>query len=199
MSKTTPDQGQAAYAEPGRIISATDFARMTATSAKLRRVQSAQLTSVETMHRSAWALGYRHGLRQAMSELSDFCSETQRRRVDAASPIKKIVFTVLRKVLHESDSSQLMASIAERVVAESCEQLESVTILVHPEVAESVALRFAKHKVPGMRIDVQAAEHIEVTGCEIQTVFGIIDAGLDVQLDALEHCVRRVAADAHDA
>lgn len=178
-------------AEPGRIISASDFAKMRSTSSELRRVQSAQLVNVETMHQSAWMIGYRRGFQRAMYELSEFYSESGRCQVDPSSPLKKMVFAVLRKILHERDTKRLMASIAERAVVESCEQLESITILVHPEVADSVARRFDKHKAPGMRIDVQAADHLEPTGCEVQTVFGIIDAGLDVQLDALEQTLRR--------
>lgn len=197
MSKSSKES-PASLLAPGHIISAADFARMTATSSTLRRVQAAQLVNVETMHRSGWTIGYRYGLQQAMSELSDFHGEVQRRQDDSLSPIRKIVFTVLRKILHDGDLNQLMASIAEKAVTECGEKIESVTILVHPEVAESVARRFANHRVPGMRISVQASEHLEKTGCEIHTVFGILDAGLDVQLDVLEQSVRRAVPEVHD-
>ncbi len=178
-------------AEPGKIISASDFAKMASAKSRLRRAQAAQLVNVESMHQSAWQIGYRHGLQQAMNELSDFYSEASRRHVDPQSPVKRLVFAVLRKLLHECDKNGLMASVAERAVAETCEKLESITILVHPDVAESVARRFARYRAPGRRIDVHAADHLSPTGCEIRTVFGIIDAGLDVQLDALENSVSR--------
>ena len=168
---------------------------MRSTHSELRRVQSAQLVNARTMHQSAWTIGYRCGLQQAMDELRGFYTESERRRVDPSSPLKRIVFAVLRKILHESDAERLMASIAARAVVESCEQLGSITILVHPDVANAVARRFDRHNVPGMRIDVQAADHLAATGCEIQTAFGIIDAGLDVQLDALEQSMRRSAPD----
>lgn len=197
MSNTS-DGAPTGLVAPGHTISATDYARMTATGSTLRRAQAAQLVNVETMHRSAWAIGYRCGLQQAMNELSEFHNEAQRREVDPMSPIRKIVFTVLRKILHDSNLHQLMGSVAERAVAECGEKLESVTILVHPELADTVAKRFENHNVPGMRISVQASEHLEPTGCEIHTVFGILDAGLDVQLDALEQSVRRSASEIRD-
>lgn len=198
MSRREIKNARPRLAEPGRIISAADFSKMRSTSSELRRVQSAQLGNVEAMHQSAWRIGYRRGLRQAMDELSEFYGESERRHADPSSPLKNLVFAVLRKILHESDSTELMASVAERAVLESCEQLESIVILVHPELVESVAKRFDRQELPGMRIDVQAADHLSRTDCEIQTVFGIIDAGLDVQLDALEQSMRRCSPESHD-
>ena len=68
--------------------------------------------------------------------------------------------------------------------------LEALGVHVHPDVAGVVAKRLAKLTSNSLVIDVVPDDRLPDTGCEIHTPFGIIDAGLNTQMEALEYVMR---------
>ena len=199
MADGTPPSAHRSLPEPGRIVPAADHARITATSNRLRQAQSSSLVNLEALHEAAWEHGHRSGMRQAMRQLAAFHRGVEEYRKDPASPVRQLVIAAVRKILGDSDPNAIVGEIVEKAIVESCKQLESVVIYVHPAVAESVAKRASTLNVQGLRLDVRPTEDIPITGCELHTAFGTIDASLETQLDALERSVCRGEPEQTDA
>ncbi len=181
--------------DPGRIIPAADVERIISRFGCLKRSQSQGIANLRYVHSAAWQAGYREGLDRATAELAQFHGAIEAYRSGAASPVTELVFAVLRKVLGDIEAGTLVAEIADKALAECAEQLESVVVCVHPDAIGPVTERLERitRERDGIRFDVRVGDHLGETGCELHTVFGIIEASIDTQLDQLERHIQRAS------
>lgn len=174
----------------GRILSAADYAELIATEQDRRSDTAGGIRQLPTLHDEARLHGYQQGVRSALLDLNATLLELRRCRSERNAWLQAYVFAILRKVLGNSDPSSLVPAIAQQAM-EQCEQgLEVLTVHVHPEAAPAVTKRFgttSQSAIPnGLQVDIVADDRLSRTACEIHTPFGIVDASLEIQLDALE-------------
>lgn len=169
-----------------RILTAEEFSTIGNTGQQVRSAQADSVQSIKSLHDNAWDHGYRDGMRQALTDVANTC---RRARDDADGVISNLTFAVLRKVLGQADPKVIVQSIAQWVIFDCCRELETLTVRVHPSVAEQVGEGLAALPATGLRIHTLADPQLSPTGCVIDTAFGTIEADLDSQLDALQHAV----------
>lgn len=182
----------------GRILSATDFAGLVATERRRRGTVEKSVGQLPSLHDQAWQHGYQQGLCHAMLEVKSTLAELRACQHDRDSWMHQFVFAVVRKVLGNNEAASLVPLIVQQVIEECDRSLETIVLHVHPSVTSAVARRLASIAGPGLQLDVVADERLMEGDCELHTPFGIIDAGLDTQLDALEHAIRAASSVATD-
>ncbi len=180
-------------AAPGSIVSAEDFAAISAARTQLKSAHAFCATSMQDGYEQARQQGYQDAMRHALSDLADVQRSLRLLEEGETSPLERLVLAAVRKILGEQEPATLVASIVQQTLVACCLQLETVTVIVHPDVAASVRHRLANLSPAGLRIKVTTADDIDETGCEIHTPFGIIDAGLETQLLALEQSLGQQA------
>lgn len=173
----------------GRVLSAADYAELLAGQNQRRDDSEQRVERLPSLHDHARLHGYRQGLHKAFTDLNATLLELRRCREDRAQWLQSFVLAILRKILGAQDASSLIPAIVQQAIDECDHSLETIAVRVHPQAAADVARRINKAsaiaKRNGLRIDVVADGHLGETACELHTSFGIIDAGLDTQLDAL--------------
>ncbi len=174
--------------EPGIVISAADVERINAGCGQIKQSQSRGIANLRYVHDAAWQTGYREGLGRAMTELAAFHDSMAEYRRGGSSPVTEIVFAVVRKILGDIEPGTLAAQVADKAIAECTEKLDVVVVHTHPDAVATVAENLEKFSraSDGVRFEVRADDRLAPTGCELHTAFGIIEASVDMQLDALE-------------
>lgn len=140
--------------------------------------------------------GYEDGLSEAKRDLAQRMIETAERTVDyfaqVEAKVAALVMTALRKVLGEFDDVELTL----RVVRNALQVVRSqphVTIRVTP--AQEAALRqrlnelLAGYNSVGM-VEIIGDPRLSSGGCILETEIGVVDASIDVQLQALERALK---------
>ena len=176
--------------EPGRVISAAELERINVGHGQVRQLQSRGMANLEYVHDAAWQAGYRQGLDEAMVALAEFHETVAMHRGGDVSPVAELVMAVVRKILGDVEPGTLVAQIVDKAIDDCAERLDTVAVHVHPDAVAVVAERLEKRTDDDLRFDVIADEQLGATECELHSVFGIIEAGVDMQLDVLEHHFR---------
>lgn len=174
----------------GRILSAADFAELLAVQRNRRGTDEEHIGRLPSLHEQARQHGYQQGVCRVMSELKSTLAELQAYYHDHDAWMQHFVFAIVRKVLGQNDAESLVPLIVQQVIEECDRSLETILVHVHPDVASVVAKRLAKLTSKGPQIDIVSDERLTELGCEVHTPFGIVDAGLYTQMDALEYAMR---------
>lgn len=186
MSSGTPGQKTRCMLPAGRIISAAAFAQIQAAFDNNAPSEPASIRKLPSLHEQARRHGYEQGISQALREVATVMTNLRESRRDHQAWLESMVFALLRKIFGNDDVDELVARIAAQAVNQCDRSLEYITVHVHPGVATTVASRLAKKQRFAIDFDVVSDERLCETACEIHTPFGIVDAGLETQLDALE-------------
>ena len=176
-----------------RVLSAADYATMVAPKGTPASSNAGNVGRLQSLHEEARHHGYQQGLQRALADLADVLTELRRCRGDREAWLQSFVFAVLRKILGEQDPLSLVGAIARQAIAQCEQSLGQLTVHVHPravnDVTEAIETQVASTALTEIRVDVVADDRLSETGCEVHTPFGIIEASLETQLDALEHAV----------
>lgn len=184
-------QGSSPRSKPptGRILSAATYAAILESEQSRRTKEDGRIDRLPSLHEQARLHGYQQGMRSALFDIKSTLQELKHCREDREHWLQDYVFAVLRKVLGTQDDTQMVSAIVQTVIEECGRSLESVAVHVHPSAAEAVAKRLRRVANKSLRIDIVSDDGLSETACELHTAFGIIDAGLDTQLDALQHAL----------
>jgi len=142
--------------------------------------------------------GYAQGLAEAKREGAELMLETVGRSVDYLGQIENqiidLLLSVVRKLLGTFDDAALTAGLA-RNALQVLRTQKQVTLRVPPDQEEEVRARLreilAGYSSIGM-VDVVPDQRLRAGGCLLESALGVIDAGLDTQLAAIEQAMRAV-------
>ena len=174
----------------GRVLSRDDVAQLSVSG------EGPSVAELPSIHERAREHGYREGVRRAMAELHAAMLELREYRSDTNAWIQRFVFAIVRRIIAGADSATVVTGLVEQALRECDRSIGSVVVHVHPDSAESVAARVAELSHGGLVVDVIPDERLAESDCEIRTPLGILDAGLHVQLDALERALSPSPPDA---
>jgi type III secretion protein L len=136
--------------------------------------------------------GYEEGLEQARMELAEQMLDTVGRTVDYFSGVEDkvvgIVSSAVRRILGEFDDAELIVRVVHNALHVVRNQ-KQVTLRVHPDQEQAVTGRLS-HILSGHSaisyLEVVADHRLEAGGCILETEVGVVDASVEVQLQALE-------------
>ena len=141
--------------------------------------------------------GYETGLVEGQMEIAEKMMDTVAASVDYLSDVEATVVDVVtksvRRVLGEMDSSERITSVVQNALAVARTQ-SKVTVRVSPNDLESVQSQLDAITRPYPTItliDVVADSRLEPGGCILETAIGIVDAGVETQLQAIERSLAR--------
>jgi type III secretion protein L len=106
-----------------------------------------------------------------------------RDRAEREARMVELVLAVVRRVAGELGDAAVIAALARRSLIDLDPDMP-VRVRVHPSVAQAVAAGFGDGAGPVV-LEVLGDPAMEVLDCEIETEEGIVEAGLEVQLDGV--------------
>ncbi|HAS51189.1 MAG TPA: HrpE/YscL family type III secretion apparatus protein [Gammaproteobacteria bacterium] len=182
-----------------RVLKAADYQTFVDARQMLADAQQqaqALLTGASQEYERQKQRGYADGMNEAKMDMAEQMMETAERTVDYFAQVEEkvaaLVMTALRKVLGEFDDVDLTL----RVVRNALQVVRSqphVTIRVTP--AQEPALRqrlnelLAGYNSVGM-VEIVGDPRLGPGGCILETEIGVVDASIDVQLQALERALK---------
>ncbi len=107
--------------------------------------------------------------------------------------VKNLVIQAIRKIINEVPDEDLVVKVIQNVLAAIRDQ-ERVKLWVCPKQVETVKGHIKKiiedHQVIQV-IDVLSDKRLKEKDCILESDMGIIDAGLEVQIDAIRTSIER--------
>ena len=186
---------------PGRnLLKAADYTAMVAAN---RMIEDAEerarhiIARAERVYVSEKERGYEDGVAEGKRSLAGQVLETVLRTVDFLGSVEtQIVETVMRalhKILAEKEPKQLICGVVKNVLKVARGQ-KQVSLRVAPSQVEMVREemdRILAHFPTIHFIDVLADSRLNTGGCILESEVGVVDAGLEVQLRAIEVALRK--------
>ncbi len=182
-----------------RLVPAADYAAMIETEEVLAEARR-QAAAIEAEARRAYeaekARGYADGQAEAAAETAAQQLEVISRTVSWFEAVEgrmvEVVTAAVRKILGELDEGSLI----QHVVHESMRTMRNqrqVTVRVAPDAVAEV-----QHRLTTIMADYAGVSFVEVTadarlrrgGCILESELGVVDASVDVQLEALSRALR---------
>lgn len=188
-------------AAPGtKIIKAREYATWWKAAEALEKAEEEAKRIVEEareVFQRERTRGYRDGLLEGKMNMSAQMMDTVAKTVDYFAEIEKkvvdIVTLAVRKIVGEMDPGDLIAAVVKNVLTLARNQTQ-VTLRVSPGQAETVRERLNEitASYPGVRfVDVVADGRLKEGGCILETEMGIVDAGVDVQIEAIRRSLMK--------
>ena len=135
--------------------------------------------------------GYQQGLLEGRREMAERMIDAVERNVDYFSHMEQkvvdIVVEALKKILGEIDQREKILKIVQNALAVVRNQAK-VTLRVCPDEAAYVRSRVDDilKQYPGIGyLDVSPDPRLKEGGCILETEMGVVDASVDVQLEAI--------------
>lgn len=142
--------------------------------------------------------GYDEGMEAGNQKISEIMIESAVRSVENFSEFENDVIQVvgdaLRKILGEIDAKELISKVVKNALATVRNQ-KKVTILVNPLDAEVVHDQISEllATYPAINtIDILTDPRVSAGGCKLETEMGVVDATLEVQLEAIKKSLTKV-------
>lgn len=142
--------------------------------------------------------GYDEGMEEGNQRISEIMIESVARSVENFSEFENDVIEVvgdaLRKILGEIDSEELISRVVKNALATVRNQ-KKVTVIVNPSDSEVVHGRINDllAEYPAINtIDVLTDARVTAGGCKLETEMGVVDASLEVQLEAIKKALIKV-------
>lgn len=186
MPRATPGQKALSVSPTRRIIPAAEFARIKTDVDIVAPNEAMSIRQLPSLHEQARQHGHEQGITEALREVAAVMNELRASRKDGQAWLERMVFALLRKILGNCDADELVTRVAVEAIDACDRNLEQFAVHVHPSVAATVTSRLEQTKISGIEVKVVCDDRLRETGCELHTPFGIVDAGVDTQLDALE-------------
>jgi type III secretion protein L len=155
------------------------------------RVEQAEkrcLDGLDRISHEAWQRGFSTGHAQALGRLQEFLAAVDARRKSVDAELIALVMEAVRKIVRRIPPALLTENLVEAALTEAAEVQGRVVVRVHPNrvaPAESVLSRAASQENRRMHVVIEADENLAIDDCVVETPGGVIEAGLNVQLEAL--------------
>jgi type III secretion protein L len=141
--------------------------------------------------------GYEEGLKQGKQQMAqhlmDYVSKTVEGYEQFEEKMLEIVMQALRHILGEMDNKDLVMAVIKRVISVVRSQKE-ITLRVAPTQKDYVQSQLAPilSEYPSVGfIDVVADQRLREGDCIAETQIGVVDARLEVQLEAIHKAFSR--------
>ncbi len=167
-----------------------------------RLLVEARQKAERILGRSAQALeeqkqrGYREGMDQAKQEMATQMAETLARAADYFASVEgqvvEVVMTSVRKILGEFSDQELTLRLVKNALHVVRSQ-KQVTVRIPPDQETEVRSRLDQltSSYPGISlVEVVADSKLGAGNCVLETEIGIVDGGIDSQLQVLEKVLR---------
>lgn len=142
--------------------------------------------------------GYDEGMEEGNQKISEIMIESVARSVENFSEFENDVIEVvgdaLRKILGEIDSDELISKVVKNALATVRNQ-KKVTVIINPADSEMVhsQINDLLASYPSINtIDILTDGRVGVGGCKLETEMGVVDASLEVQLEAIKKALIKV-------
>ena len=142
--------------------------------------------------------GYDAGILEGKMDISQRMMDTVNRTVDYLSSVEEkvmgIVMTALRKIIGEIDDRDLVQRVVRSALSVVRNQ-KQVTLRVSPDEVETVkaSLNTIIADFPAISfIDVMGDGRLKHGGCILETEIGVVDASIDIQLEAIRRSLLKV-------
>ncbi len=178
-----------------KILRAHDvqrFSEATNLLAEARQRAAAIVTEAEAEAEIRRQRGFQEGVREGKLKVAEQMMDTlNRMAVSLESIEEQVVHTVIRavrKVIGDMEDRELIAEVVANLMA-SVRQTRAVNLRVHPDMVEHVRIRVTDllRDHPTLKyVDVVADSSLAARDCVLESEVGVIDAGVDVQLAAIE-------------
>jgi flagellar biosynthesis/type III secretory pathway protein FliH len=101
--------------------------------------------------------------------------------------VVQLALSIARKVLHrEAQVDPLLLAGIARVALEKIEGATRVTLLVHPQVADSWRQYLISHMKPGDLPEIVEDPALQPDRCKLQTSMGVAELGIEIQFKEIE-------------
>jgi len=181
-----------------RVLKAADYAQTAAAAEVLAEAKAeAQAISdkAQADYEALKARGYSDGLAEAKAEVAEQIMTIVTRSVDfmahAEHDIARTVLVCLRKVLGEFPEEELVLRQA-RAALHVVRSEPRITLRVRAEVEENLRERLGeilRGQGEVSFLEIVVDEGMEAGGCRLETEVGVVDASLELQLQALEKVI----------
>lgn len=142
--------------------------------------------------------GYDEGMEAGNQRISEIMIESVARSVENFSEFENDVIEVvgdaLKKILGEIDSQELISRVVKNALATVRNQ-KKVTVIVNPSDAEVVhdQINDLLATYPAINtIDILTDARVNPGGCKLETEMGVVDASLEIQLEAIKKALTKV-------
>lgn len=170
-----------------------------------KRVEAYSKQQVKKRHKSIDALveqarekGYQEGLKAGEAESREQLLALNLKSIDYIKAFEhqacEIVQDVLQRILGQIDQTSLIQSLVTTAI-KAVETEQQIKLIVSVEDVKAVKVRVGHYLelYPNIeRIDVIADSKMQARSCRIETPVGVVDAGLNTQLKALQHSLGSV-------
>ena len=182
-----------------RILKAKDFQVFEEAKRVLADAeQQAQeiLLRAEQEYEAQKTRGYEAGINNAQMETAEQMIDTVSRTVDYFAQVEQrvadVVMTAVRKILGEFDDQELTLRVVHNALSVVRTQ-HQVTLRVNPSQEENIRQRVSEI-LQGYRsvgyLEVLPDHRLQAGGCILETEVGVVDASVDVQMQALENALQ---------
>jgi type III secretion protein L len=143
----------------------------------------------ETAHAEAQRRGYQEGLAQGQAQAAAQTLQTVAAAIDYLGGIERqlagIVMTAVRRIVGDCDDEK-RAIAAVRNALHLLRRDQRVTLRVAPATAAALRRRLAELSADPALIDVVTDSRLAAQDCILESEAGIVDAGIEGQLNALQ-------------
>lgn len=198
FGRVTPPEFKPSPAQ--RVIKARDYlvyAEADAIIAAAHQQAAAHLAEAERAYEAEKQRGYRDGRDEGKLETAEQIMDVLSGTVEFYAGIEQrtgqIVMQMVRKVLGEFDDETLTFKVVRNALAAVRNQRQ-VTLRVAPDQTEAVKARIDTllSGFPGIHFaDVVADRRLGAGDCILETEIGIVDASIEIQLEALERSLAK--------
>ncbi len=164
--------------------------------ADARQQSEAILERAEQEFQEQKVLGYEEGMNAAKLENAEQMMAMVGQAVDYFAQVEQkvagIVSAAVRKILGEFDDEELTFRVV-RNALQVVRNQKQITLRVCPAQVESVNSRLSEILAQYTEIgylEVVSDHRLRPGGCLVETEMGVVDAGVEVQLQALEKALR---------
>lgn len=135
--------------------------------------------------------GYDQGLEEGNQRISELMIDAVAKSVknfeDFENDIINIVIQATKKILGELDEKQLISRVV-RNALENVRNQKKVTLIINPSqvtvVKEQITNLLAEYPTINF-IHIDSDARVKSGGCKLETEMGVVDASLEVQLEAI--------------
>ena len=153
------------------------------------------LLRAEQEYEAQKARGYQDGIDNAQMETAEQMMETVSRTVDYFAQVEQrvaeVVMSAVRKILGDFDDQELTLQVVHNALNVVRTQ-HQVTLRVNPPQEENIRKRVSDI-VQGYSgigyLEVIPDHRLQAGGCILETEVGVVDASVEVQLQALENAL----------
>jgi type III secretion protein L len=182
--------------EPSRrIIPAAEVAELeriaTAAIEPERRIEAAEAKAREGLGRivhAGWQRGFARGHAEALNRLQEFLAALSERRKNVDAELIGLVADAVTRIVRRLPPDILTESLIQAALDEVQGERGRAVLRIHPErvtVAETWLRERPPAQADGLSIVIEADSAMGRDDCTLETSNGVVETGLDVQLEAL--------------